>query len=180
LTSLLIATASATVYFELTIKAKVTTTTVPVVQFVQGNDSGSSAADALISGDGTWVSLNGVKAYPNVTLTYTQAVNISNSDTSAHNIRLRNVTITPSSGWELTNFTSITFKLTDVDGNTMETYSYTVSGSGAASTWSQSFPTGYQSISGNNTKWSIRVEIVTKPSATEGVEINIDMRLDVQ
>lgn len=49
LTSMLIATASATVYFELILKSKVTTTAVPAVQFVSGNDSGATAANAVIS-----------------------------------------------------------------------------------------------------------------------------------
>jgi len=179
LTAMIIATASATVYFGLTMKATVTTTAVPVVQFVAGDDSGSSAADALIASDGTWVSLNGLKAYPNVTLTYEQAVNVSNTDGSAHNIRLRHSSISPSSGWALTNFTSITFKLVNAAGATVETYAYTVSGTGASSTWTTPSSTTYYSLP-NNTEWAIRVEIVTKPSATPSVAINIEMLLDVQ
>jgi len=179
LTSMLIATASATVYFGLTMKATVTTTAVPVVQFVTGDDSGSSAADAVISGDGTWVSLNGLKAYPNVTLTYEQAVNVSNTDGTAHSIKLTHSSISPASGWDVANFTSITFKLVNAAGSTVATYAYTVSGTGASSTWTTPSSATYYSLP-NNTEWTIRVEIVTKPSATGGVVINIEMKLDVQ
>lgn len=179
LTAMIIATASASVYFGLTMESTVTTTAAPVVKFVAGNDSGSSAANALISTDGTWVSLAGLKAYPNLTLTYEQAVNVSNTDSSAHNIRLSHVSISPASGWDVANFTSITFKITNVAGSTVATFAYTVSGSGASSAWSTPSSTAYQSLSAS-TEWSIKVEIVTKPSATADVVISIDMTLDVQ
>lgn len=125
------------------------------------------------------MSLNGLKAYPNVTLTYEQAVNISNTDTASHSIRLRSVSISPASGWDVANFTSISFKICDVTGTTLETLTYTVTGTGASSAWSSPSPTGYQSLPAS-TEWSIRVEVVTKPSATPSIVMNIDMRLDVQ
>lgn len=179
LTAMIIATASASVYFGLTMESTVTTTAAPVVKFVAGNDSGSSAANALISTDGTWVHLAGLKAYPNLTLTYEQAVNVSNTDSSDHDIRLSHVSISPSSGWDVANFTSITFKITNVAGTTVATSAYTVTGSGASSTWSTPSPTSYQTLP-QNTEWSIKVEIVTKPNATSGVDISIEMTLDVQ
>jgi hypothetical protein len=179
LTSLLIASASAAVYFSLSMKATVTTTAASPIQFVAGNDSGSSAANAIISGDGTWARLAGLTAYPNVTLTYEQAVNVSNTDSSAHNIRLSHVSISPASGWDVANFTSITFKITNVAGTELASFAYTVSGSGESSTWSTPSPMEYQSLPAT-TKWSIKVVIVTKPGASEGVAVNIDMLLDVQ
>jgi len=177
LTSMLIATASATVYYGLTMKPKVTTTAL-IVKFVSGDDS--TSAGASISGDGTWVNLAGLKAYPNVTLTYEKAVNVSNIDnTAAHSVSLRHVSITPASGWDVANFTSITFKLVKVDASVAATFAYTVSGTGASSTWTTPSATAYQSIP-LSTQWTIRVEIVTKANASTGIAVDIEIALDVQ
>lgn len=176
LTAIFIATASAAVYFELALESQVTTQ-LAAVRFVSGDDS--TEAGVSISGDGTWASLGGLKAYPNVTLTYEQAVNISNTDTSSHDVRLRSVSITPASGLDVANFTSISFKICDVSGTTLETLTYTVTGAGASAAWSSPSPTGFQSLP-QNTEWSIYVEIEAEPGASENVIISVDMRLDVQ
>ena len=179
LTSLLIASASATVYFGLTMKASVTTSSAASIIFVSGNDSGSSAANAIISSDGTWARLAGVKAYPNLTLTYEQAVNVSNTSGASRNIKLTHVSISPSSGWSVNNFTSVTFRLVNAAGTTVASYAYTVSGSGASASWTTPSSASYYSLP-NSTKWSVRVEVVTKASASSGVAIDVDMTLDVQ
>jgi len=176
LTSMIIATASATAYYQLTMKPKITTAAL-TVKFVNGGDS--SAAGASISTDGTWVTLAGLKAYPNVTMIYEKAVNVSNLDGSPHSIRLRHVSIDPLSGWDVANFTSITFKLVNVAGSTVATFTYQVTGSGASAQWVLPSPTTPQSLP-NGIEWTIRVEIVAVANATAGRVVNIEIALDVQ
>jgi len=77
LTSLLIASASAAVYYSMEMRSNVTTAT-PFVKFTAGNDS-TEAGAAYYATDGTYVQLAGLKAYPNATLTYDQAINITNT-----------------------------------------------------------------------------------------------------
>ena len=75
LTSMLIATASAAVYYSITAEPQVTVTGL-TIKFTTGDDSaGSTVYDA-------WCGL-ALKSYPNATLTYDQAVNITNSDSSS-------------------------------------------------------------------------------------------------
>jgi len=124
------------------------------------------------------VRLAGLKAYSNVTLVYEEAVNISNTDSNTQNIRLTHSSISPA-GWSANNFTSITFKLVNKAGTTVETYAYTVIGSGASATWSTPTSTTYYPVPAT-TEWSVRVEIVTKPNASPSAVISIDMILDVQ
>jgi hypothetical protein len=65
--SFIIATASAAVYYTITMQPKVAITSA-VIKFVQGNDWPS---DSTMGTNGTWVRLS-LKAYPNATLTYDQ------------------------------------------------------------------------------------------------------------
>lgn len=83
LTSLLIGTASAAVYQQLWMNANITAAAA-TVKFTSGNDGAS--AGATISTDGTYVKFNSLGGWPNATRIYTEAVNITNSDTGSHTI----------------------------------------------------------------------------------------------
>lgn len=169
----LIMTASAAVYYALLMESQVTITEA-VVHFTEGNDS--TAAGLSLGTNETYAHLASLKAYPNVTLTYEQAVNVTNTDSSAHNIRLRHISISPASGDDsIGNFTSITFKLVDASGNVKATFQYTTSGDN----WSTPSPTSWISIPAS-TEWTIQVETKAVAGARSNVSCSITVAIDVQ
>ncbi len=136
------------------------------VIFEQGGDwpSGSS-----LGTNSTYVSL-AIKAYPNATLTYEEPVNISNTDSSAHNVRFRHVSITPASGAaSVGNFTFINFTLNSVD------FDYTTTGD----TWNTPSTMSYQSLPAS-TEWIVKVETKAVAGATNALACTIVIAVDVQ
>jgi len=171
LTSLLIASASAAVYYSMIMQPAVTITGASI-RFVQGADwpSGSS-----LGTNSTWVSL-ALKAYPNATLTYDKPLNVSNTDTAAHSFRLRHISITPASGnVEVSNFTSIRFAIKNTAGTVQAWFNYTTSGD----TWSTPADTSYLSLPAS-TQWIIYVETKAAAGANTNIVANIQIAVDVQ
>jgi len=164
LTSMLIATASATVYYSIIMEPTVTISQATVI-FEQGTDwpGGSLGTNS------TYVSLT-IKAYPNVTLTYEEPLNISNTDTSAHDVRLRHVSITPASGSaSVSNFTFINFTLNSVD------FDYTTTGD----TWNNPSDMTYQSLPAS-TEWAVKIETKAAAGATDALTCTLVIAVDVQ
>jgi hypothetical protein len=170
LTAMVIATASAAVYYSLTIVPTVTISAAKV-RFVQGSDwpSGSSMGT-----NSTSISLT-LNAYPNATLTYQHPLNISNTDTSAHSVRLRHVSITPASGSaSVSNFTFINFTLFQPNGTTVSSFDYTTSGK----IWSTP-SMSYLSLAGN-TEWTVEIQTRAAAGATNGLTCSMVIAVDVQ
>lgn len=171
LTSMLIATASATVYYSMIMQPAVTITGASM-RFAQGNDwpSGSS-----LGTNATWVSL-ALKAYPNATLTYDQPLNISNTDSASHTFRLRHVSITPASGQpQVGNFTFVNFVVQNTAGVSQASFNYTTSGN----TWSTPSTTSYMTLPAS-TQWIIYVETKAGAGANSDIVANIQIAVDVQ
>lgn len=170
----LITTASAAVYYAILMESNVTVSGAPV-HFTDGNDSVKAGYSP--GTNDTYAHLTGLKAYPNVTLTYEQAVNITNTDGPAHNIRLRHVSITPASGDGVGNFTSITFYLINTTGGVEGTLTYTVSGG----SWvPPSSETDWASLPGGNTEWTIKIVTVAVAGAKSNVSTSITIAIDVE
>jgi len=170
LTAMIIATASASVYYSLTWQPKVTVTAI-YVKFTSGSDTpaGSTVVDS-------WARLL-LKSYPNATLTYDEGVNISNTDTSDHLIRLRHVSITPAeTNWDIGNFTRIKFYLICQNGTEATTFEYTTSG---GNSWNEPSTTGYY-LMPDGEEWTIKVETLSPATATAGKEADIQIALDIQ
>jgi len=169
--SIIIASASAAVYYSLTMQPKVSITGA-VIQFAQGSDwpTGSSMGT-----NSTWVRLS-LKAYPNATLTYDQPLNISNIDTGAsHQFRLRHVSITPASGTaSVSNFTFINIVVKDASGTSQASFNYTTSGD----TWTTPSTTSYLTLPAN-TEWIVYIETKAAAGASSSVEANIVIAVDV-
>ena len=87
LTSLLIITASASVYNYMYMQATPINAESAKVRFVTAADS--TAAGASIGTNGTYVSFNSIAGWPNSTRTYQAAVGIQNLDTVARTIELK-------------------------------------------------------------------------------------------
>jgi hypothetical protein len=171
ISALLIATTSTNVYYGL-----LQENTVGIVEarvhFTAGDDS--TAAGYNPGTNETYCRLQ-FNAYANVTLYYDQAVNITNTDAAAHDIRLRPVAIGPTTGDEsIGNFTSIEFNLVDVAGVTQRTLTYSTVGD----TWTvPGAPTAYISLPAT-TEWTIQVETRAAPGANV-VSCWIELAIDV-
>ena len=165
LIAVLVTTVSAAVYFAIIMQPTVTISEASVI-FEQGDDWPSGSA---LGTNSTYVSL-AIKAYPNATLTYEEPLNISNTDASAHNIRLRHVSITPTSGSaSVSNFTFINFTLNSVD------FDYTTT----ADTWNTPADMSYQSLPGSS-EWAVKVETEATAGATAGITCTLMIAVDVQ
>jgi len=169
LTSMLIASASAAVYYSLTWQPRVTVQSAPAVGFTNGDDTpaGSTVSSA-------WARLL-FKSYPNATLTYDEGMNITNNDVSSHQIRLRHMSISPLSGnAAVSNFTTIRFTLIAQNGTTATTFEYTATGD----TWNTPATTNYYIIP-NGQEWTLKVETLSPAAATATTEANLQIALDV-
>jgi len=169
LTATLIASASAYVYYSLSLTSSTTTGAAPAVKFVSGDDtpSGSNVQD-------TWCWLK-LSAYPNVTMTYDKAVNISNTG-GVVNIRLRPLSIDNPNGTDsISNFTRITFYLRDVVGSVQGKLNYTTTGD----SWNPPSATDYVQIPAG-TQWTVKVETVCKAGASANIVTDIEIAVDVQ
>jgi len=162
--SVFVISASAAVYYSIEMQPTVTIDQA-VVYFEEGSDAGYVSLGA----NSTYVSL-ALSAYPNVTLTYDDPLNITNTDSSAHYVRLRHVSITPTSGnADVGNFTFINFTLNGVD------FDYTTTGDN----W-DAWPTmGDQSLAAT-TEWAVKIETRAAAGATDAIDVTIVIALDVQ
>lgn len=178
LSTLLIGSASALVYYS--IQVRTTTTTASAgVKFVAGADCnaayGTSPCGVTIPAAATYASLS-IKTYPNATVTYEKALNVSNTDGSTHQIRLNSVTI---SGGETSydDATSkIVFKLIANNGTTQATVTYTVSGG----VWSTAGSPSSYAVIAASAQWRIQIEATADSTAATGVNTTIDIKVDVQ
>lgn len=173
LTSLLIASVSAAVYYSMSWNPQVTVGTA-MVTFTAGDDS--TAAGFSAGTNDTYCTLASLDAYPNVTVTYDQAVNLTNNVAETTDVQLSHVSITPASGSaDVANFTSITFYLINEVGAQQASFEYTTT----TTTWNTPSDTGYFSMSAS-VDWTIKVEIVAAAGAFSGIDVSIVIEVDVQ
>lgn len=172
LTSILVGTANAAIFYSLTMQPQVTVST-PVIKFAIAPDEplGSTVHDA-------WCCLT-AKSYPNATLTYEKAVYLNNTDdVNSHSFRLRCVSITPENGTsDVANWDSIKFLVYNSSGYVFS-LDFIVSGNN----WTlspSSGQTNYYSIP-KSTGWWIRLETLSPATASEGKVCNIQIAVDVE
>lgn len=168
LVSLLVVSASAAIYYAML--AQSTATLKPAaVYFTPGLDS---TGILTLGANNTYVSLN-LDAYPNVTLYYDQAVNLT--ATAAKQVRLRHVSISPIDGNpDVSNFTSIVFRLLAADGTEMGALSYTTTGDN----WNEPTQTNYFAM-GAGAEWTIKVEIKATAGGNANIAATIVIGVDV-
>lgn len=171
ISAILIATTSTNVYYGLLQEQSIGVVEAKV-HFTAGDDSTAAGYTPGLNETYCRLSLN---AYANVTLYYEQAVNITNTDTAAHDIRLRHVAIGPISGDEsVGNFTQIDFKLVDKAGNVLRTLTYTTTGDN----WNTpAGPTLYSTLPAS-TDWTMQIETHAAPGANL-VSCWIEIAVDV-
>jgi hypothetical protein len=172
LSTALVATVIAAVYYSLTMQPDVTITQA-TIGFAQGADWPTGST---LGANSTWARL-ALKAYPNATLVYDKPLNISNTDGSnSHQFRLRHVSITPAdANQQVSNFTFIRFVVKNTAGATQATFNYTTSGD----TWTTPSTTSYLTLPAN-TEWVLYVETKAAAYANTNIVANIQIAVDVQ
>jgi len=168
ISALLIGTASAAIYYSLNISGTVTVAV--TVCFGQGSDwpSGSQMGTGNTS-----VSLS-LKAYPNTTLTYGQALKVNNTGGGTPSVKLRYISITNGTA-TVANFTFINIVLLDNLGAQMGYLNHTVSGN----YFTLASSTDYKEM-GIGEVWSIRIETKAEPDASAGNYVSLQIAVDVQ
>ena len=174
LTSLLIASASAAMYYSLTV-----TSTIEVyaadVYLVEGSDNGTAGGAVLtLDSTNTTATITDLRAYPNMTFTYENVTMVRNDATSGTTqIRLA-PDVAPSGN--ATDFVYVKFMLNATAVGDRRWLNYTVT-AGSWDTPSASDP-AWVTI-GTETQWNI--VIMTKASATAiaGRTVTIGLTVDV-
>jgi hypothetical protein len=149
-TSLLITTASASVLNSMYMQASPIAAETAKVQFVTAADS--TAAGATVGTNGTYVMLNSMSGWPNVTRTYQAAVGIQNLDTSSRTIELK---FDQAGDWSgnTASISSITVILRSSAGGTQQGTTITV-GTPGSSTGAISIPASTTWVVEWNIRWA--------------------------
>jgi len=173
LTSLLIATASAAVYYSLSMQSTITTATTSV-WFEEGADNATAVVS--LSPDKTVATMTGLKAYPNASYTYTDPVRVRNNGSVAYDIRLTPVSLSGNT----TEFVFVKFLLrngTSESSPTLASLNYTCDGSD----WTVPSATDWVSIPATNpdTQWAITVITKAKDNA-QSASVTIEIAVDVR
>jgi len=172
LTSLLIASVSAVMFYSLEM-----TSTIDVyaadVYFVVGNDNGSSGLVVTFGSQNTTATITGLRAYPNASLTYTDPIRVRNNGSLTAQLRLAPLT-DPSTNPE--DFVYIRFLL-NASGADDRWLNYTSDGS----SWtSPSSATSWTSTGiGASTEWPIVIYTKANATATTSDSVTIAITVDV-
>jgi hypothetical protein len=150
LASLLIVTASASVYNYMYMQSVSIGAEAADVQFVTAADS--TAAGASVGTNGTYVRLTSMAGWPNATRTYQAAVGIQNLDTVARTIELKFDSAGDWSG-DTSNIDSITVIVRDTAGGTQQGATINV-GTAGSSTGAISIPASTTWVVEWNIKWA--------------------------
>jgi hypothetical protein len=169
ITSLLIATVSATVYYSLTMQSTVTVSST-YVKFINATDTPAGSTV-----DYSFCTLS-LSTLPNSTIIYERAVGVNNTDeTNGHYIRLRHVSVAPNGTATVGNFTHIKFYLLDSSNATVATLNYTTNGNN----WSVTSDTDWVLLQ-NLTAMYIKVETLSPATATASNAVTITISVDAQ
>ncbi len=165
LTAMLIASASAAVYYSLDMTSTITVVANDIY-FVNGPDN--STANVNIFNDNKSATLS-VSAYRNITMTYDDPIRVRNNNTSTtHNIRLKPVSLTGSAA----NFVFINFTL---QTSTTVSLNYTSDGG----SWTTPSTTAFVQANAN-TEYAITIETMANATATVGGQATIEIAVDIE
>jgi len=166
LTAMLISTASAAVYYSLSMTSTVTVAANDIY-FVLGPDN--STAGVSIFNNNKSATLTLLKAYPNMTMTYDDPIRVRNNNTGTNfNVRLRPVSL---SG-DAANFVFINFTL-----QTSTTVSLNYTSNGVS--WTTPSTTAFVQVNAN-TEYAIRVQTMANATATTSQTATIEIGVDIQ
>jgi len=174
LTSLLIASASAAVYYSLTMSSTIQVYKANVY-FKAGTDNGTvSGLVVTLDSTNTTATLTGLRAYPNATFTYTDPIKVRNNATSG-TTPIRLAPLSNPSNVNASHFEYIKFLLNTTNPATYRWLNYTSSGG----TWTVPSASDWVTI-GTSTEWSIAIYTKATAAATVGASVKIEITVDVQ
>lgn len=166
LSSLLIASASAAVYYSLNMTSTITTAANDVY-FVAGLDSG--IAGTTIFNENKSATLASLKAYPNMTMSYDDPIGVRNNNTGTNfNVRLRPVSRIGNAAY----FVFINFTL-----QTSPKVSLNYTSDGVS--WTDPSMTSFVTVNAD-TEYSIIVQTKATATATSGETATIEIAVDVE
>jgi hypothetical protein len=171
ISSILIATVSAGVYYSLSMTSTIQVATTDV-WFVKGADNGTAGVN--LSPQNTSATLTALKAYPNASYTYTDPLRVRNNGSVPANVRLSPFSL---SGTNDGNFTYVYFGLrngTHEDNATLASLNYTR----GVSEWTIPPTTDWVSIPAS-TDYAITVITKAKDNATSA-QVEIGIEVDVE
>jgi len=178
LTSMLIATASAAVYYSLYMKTGATISQA-AVKFVEGGDWSNVAGS--MGANGTWCVL-AIKAYPNATLTYEEPLNLSETSGLTKDFRLTYQASQSSlpDGWSAANWTFINFTILDASGSPVSggDFNFYTNGTGASTIWNTPTMASDLTIPAS-TQWTIKIETEAAEGAWLNEAVTIVITVDV-
>jgi len=173
LTSMIIATASAAMYYSLTMASTVEVYAANVVFWV-GTDSGTKGLVVILNGANTTATLTGLRAYPNATFTYTDPVRVKNKGGTTAQLRL-SPDVNPSANAD--DFEYVKFLLNATTSGDRKWLNYTSNGvSWTSPTGSTSWTT--TGITGGSS-WPIVVYTKARPAGVSGQTVTIVIKVDV-
>jgi len=165
LTAMLIATASAAVYYSLSVTSTITTVANDVY-FVKGPDNGTAGVNLF--NDNKSATLTLLKAYPNITMTYDDPLRVRNNGSVARFVRLRPVSLSGTA----TYFVFINFTL---QSSTAVSLNYTSNGV----SWTEPSTTGFVQVDAGQ-EYAIVVKTMANATAISDQTANIEIAIDIQ
>jgi len=174
LTSMLIASVSAAMYYSLTMSSTIAVYQAEVY-FVVGGDNGTKGLVVTINSPKTTATLTGLRAYPNASFTYTDPVRVRNNGSVTAQLRL-SPDVNPSANPE--DFVYVKFQLYAATAGDRKWLNYTSNG---VSWTSPSGPTSWTTTGiGASAEWPIYVYTkanatgVATQSVTIGIKVDVD------
>ena len=165
LTSILIASVSAAVYYSLEMTSTITVAANDIY-FVLGPDNGTAIVNLFNDNKSSTL---GLKAYKNITMTYDDPIRVRNNHTSTdYNVRLRPVSLTG----DAENFVFINFTL---QTSTKISLNYTSNGV----SWNTPGTTAFVQVDAN-TNYAIVIETMANATATDGQQAVIGITVDIE
>jgi hypothetical protein len=166
LTSILVLSATAAVYYSLEMTSTITTAANDIY-FAEGPDN--ATAGVTIFNNNKSATLAQLKAYPNMSMTYDDPLRIRNNHTvTNYNIRLRPVARSGNAA----NFVYINFTL---QTSTKMSLNYTSNGS----TWTDPTTTSFVQVNAN-TEYAIVVQTMANATAASGQTATIEIAIDIE
>jgi len=165
LMSILIISATAAVYYSLDATSTITTAANDIY-FTLGPDN---SAGVSIFNDNKSATLTGLKAYPNISMTYDDPIRVRNNHTSTtYKVRLRPVTLSGNAA----NFAYINFTL---QTTTKISLNYTSDGT----SWNTPSTTDFVDVNAD-TEYAIIVQTMANATATSGLTATIEIAIDIE
>ena len=167
-TSILIGYVSASSYSELFIYGPDINIISASVYFTEG--SNTTTLGGVIGSTGTTVDFGTISIEPGQTLTYDEAVNITNQ---AGTTKMINLSLYELTGQFSANFEYIEISVVAANGTTVgNAINITSSGSNVTSTGLISMP--------NGAEWAIKLVVKAKATATPGASVSITLKVRVE